>query len=247
MPIKFGSDDIAAIFSGSDALSRVYSGSSIVWTAGIIAPSVRGSSTATDISNTSITCNKPTGTQEGDFLVAFLNLRRTVTSITPPSGWTLLESALTGSERAFGIYYKVATASEPSSYTFSANTTGGMTLGIVALQNVDTSNPIDIEGRTDTAAVNTVTCPSVTTTQDNDIVLCFCNSSWNNVTWSAWSSSPINELWDIRAGSNGDNTGGAQTVAWFVQASAGATATKSSDNSVQSFVTGYTVAIRGFS
>lgn len=74
-----------------------------------------------------ITLNKPSGTVEGDMIVAWIcgdtSFRRNVTT---PSGWSIIYNQsspdLGGSAQMFG-YYKVATASEPSTYNFqfSAN------------------------------------------------------------------------------------------------------------------------------
>jgi len=71
--------------------------------------------------------NKPSGTVEGDMMVAWIcgdtSTRRNVTA---PSGWSVIYNQsspdLGGSAQQFG-YYKVATASEPSSYTFSFSST----------------------------------------------------------------------------------------------------------------------------
>ena len=70
-----------------------------------------------------LTAQKPSGTIEGDMMVAWIcggsNTRR---NITPPSGWSVIynqsSTDLGGSGQQFG-YYKVATASEPSSYDFA--------------------------------------------------------------------------------------------------------------------------------
>lgn len=69
-----------------------------------------------------ITLNKPSGTVEGDLIVAWICAdtagRRNVTT---PSGWSVIYNQsspdLGGSAQQFG-YYKVATASEPSTYDF---------------------------------------------------------------------------------------------------------------------------------
>ena len=85
--------------------------------------------------NTDVICNKPSGTIEGDMMVAWIcgdsSIRR---NVTPPSGWSVIYNQsspdLGGSAQQFG-YYKVATASEPSSYTFVFSNSVGTTKGVL--------------------------------------------------------------------------------------------------------------------
>jgi hypothetical protein len=106
-------------------------------------PTQRGTATtATAASGTSVTANKPTGVVSGDLLLAvFTNNNQTVTR---PSGWTQLfyTSASTGNSWSTGVYYKVAGASEPSSYTFSVPSAFPLVLSITAWSGVDNTTPI---------------------------------------------------------------------------------------------------------
>lgn len=83
-----------------------------------------------------VTLTKPTGVASGDFLIVFVNFVD-VHTLTPPSGWTLVESILgsSGSLRN-NFYTKTAGGSEPSSYTFSqgSGNNGIINGGIVALR-----------------------------------------------------------------------------------------------------------------
>ena len=82
-----------------------------------------------------LTVQKPSGTAEGDMMVAWLcgdsSNRRDVTT---PSGWSVIYNQsnpdLGGSAQMFG-YYKVATASEPSSYGFTFSGSVGFSKGIL--------------------------------------------------------------------------------------------------------------------
>ena len=79
--------------------------------------------------------NKPSGTVEGDMMVAWVcgdsSARK---NVTPPSGWSVIYNQsspdLGGSAQQFG-YYKVATASEPSSYTFTFSGSAGRYKGVI--------------------------------------------------------------------------------------------------------------------
>ncbi len=82
-----------------------------------------------DISGgTSFTINKPAGTATGDLMVALLAFwaNGSQRTITPPSGWTLRQTAYfdAGSDEVqLSVLTKAATSSEPASYTASASGT----------------------------------------------------------------------------------------------------------------------------
>lgn len=106
-------------------------------------PTQRGTATtATATSDTSVAANKPAGVVSGDLLLAvFTNNNQTVSR---PSGWTQLfyTPASTGNVWATGVYYKVAGASEPTSYTFSVPSAAPLVLSITAWSGVDNTTPI---------------------------------------------------------------------------------------------------------
>lgn len=101
-----------------------------------------------------ITCNKPTGTAEGDIMFAWIANRNSSNYEmgTVASGWTAVEE-LYGKNVAtlndlynFCLYYKVAGASEPADYTF---TWGGVCKQAIVIatfrRNFDSSDPIDVQ------------------------------------------------------------------------------------------------------
>lgn len=69
---------------------------------------------------TQLTINKPTGTVENDLMIAFC-MCTSAETWTGDTGWT--EIADFGSRPSLRIAYKIATASEASSYTFTTGTT----------------------------------------------------------------------------------------------------------------------------
>ena len=111
-----------------------------------------------------LTVQKPSGTLEGDMMVAWLcgdsSNRK---NITPPSGWSVIYDQsspdLGGSAQMFG-YYKVATASEPSSYGFTFSGSVGFSKGILTswydTGGVGTWSVVDLGGG------NKVTAASIT-------------------------------------------------------------------------------------
>lgn len=55
----------------------------------------------------------------GDFLLAIVVVEAAVGTITPPAGWTLLNSQQVANTYTTGYFYKIAGGSETGSYSFS--------------------------------------------------------------------------------------------------------------------------------
>jgi hypothetical protein len=74
----------------------------------------RSATSAQVLIGTSITLNKPSGTASGDVLVAAIDIGLDTTTVTAPSGWTLVRSTASGSSLTQATYVHVAGTSEPS-------------------------------------------------------------------------------------------------------------------------------------
>ena len=130
------------------------------------------SSTTNEGTGNSATVNKPSGTVQNDVLVASVNFEKgSDNSVTPPSGWTLIRRTNNGTDVGMATYYKVAGASEPSSYTWTHNQSPKWAAGIGRYDGVDTADPLDVDSG-NTGNSSSQTANSVTTTADNAIVLC---------------------------------------------------------------------------
>jgi hypothetical protein len=124
--------------------------------------------------------NAPPAITSGDILVAevwFLSANPTyVPTVTPPSGWTQLRSdnASDGYNQFTNVIFtKVASGSEPSTYTFTADSgtpyldgSGGV---VIAYSGVNTSLPVDTSNCS--VSYSPGTMPAITTTQANDKIL----------------------------------------------------------------------------
>lgn len=197
--------------------------------------SVRGTPTSANsgTSNvTSLTINKPTSTVAGDVMIATISVAGgdTTTGIAL-AGWTkIIHSANTGTPPNASIdsFYKVATASEGSSYTFSLGTqsfTMRAAGGIVSYAGVDNSSPIDATGTTDFgfSSANAV-APAVTTVSANAWVIgCFTINATNGLTFTPPGS--MNERVDT-ASAHTTNNDSTLEVADVLQAAAGSSGTK---------------------
>src|SRR3954451_20420767 len=130
-----------------------------------------GGATSAAVNNsTPLSVNKPAGVAAGDVLVAAFAASGNPTG-TWPAGWNLVTGGYTASNNLLGgVLYKVATATEPASYTFTASSSQSLTGGIVAYSNVNTTTPFDVF-TSGTGASGNAVGPSVTTTQGYDRVI----------------------------------------------------------------------------
>jgi hypothetical protein len=120
---------------------------------------------------TSVSVPRPSGVATGDVMVAVIGVRGTP-NITAPGGWALARVDTHGSTMRQAVYHRVATATEPSSYSwgFSARTasTGGL---VLAYQGVDTVTPVDAaSGRPNTAS-SSITAPALSTSVSETLLV----------------------------------------------------------------------------
>ena len=112
---------------------------------------------------TSLVITKPTGTVDGDVMIAGI-VGNITTELVAPAGWTQvrLDSASTF---RYGVYRRVA-SSEGANYTWTltASGTGSIAGGIQAYSGVDNTTPVDIDGGQTNASSTSIVAPSVTTT-----------------------------------------------------------------------------------
>ena len=103
-------------------------------------------------SSSVVTILKPTGVVANDVMIAAIHSGWCgASSITPPAGWTLINSTSntgpgcgsTNTQILLATYYKVAGASEPSAYVFTGTATQYLVGGIVAYTDVNPSTPIN--------------------------------------------------------------------------------------------------------
>jgi RHS repeat-associated protein len=160
--------------------------------------SVVGATSAALTTNaTTMAITRPAAAATGDLLVAEIAASANAT-ITPPSGWTAASGAqvATGSSR-YQLFWRLATASEPTSYTFSFSASGAHRGGIKVLRNTDRTTPINIVA-TATGTTANVTAPAVTPTVANAAISRFAGNDQADTDGSgAWGfPTPIIKDWD---------------------------------------------------
>jgi hypothetical protein len=119
----------------------------------------------------SLTISKPAGTVAGDLLVAAVATDgNNTSSLAPPAGWNVVHVADQGGKVTFGVWWKIAGASESTSYTFSWSNSEQAYGWIMRFTGFDPSSPVNVTSN-DAAASATPLSPSVVTTVANALIL----------------------------------------------------------------------------
>jgi MSHA biogenesis protein MshQ len=169
--------------------------------------------------------NVPSGTVASDVMVASIAVRPNTATITAPAGWTLQRRTDNANATAssLAVYYRVAGAGEPASYTWTLSANTGSAGGIQTFSNVDTSNPVDIENGQNTASALTHTSPTVTTTLTNTMLV----TSYEFASSATWTPpGGMTETVDTASLAVPNAAGISLEANYATQAAAGATGTK---------------------
>ncbi len=198
-------------------------------------------STATVVNATATTTvlvDAPTGVVSGDVLVSCLSLNGGSVSPTGvPAGWLPIASvASIANPHVYG-YYRVAGASEPTSYRWTLSSAVANSAGIARYSGVDTSQPLDGAARTATGpSSTTATLPGVTTSGANARLIGCVGVNSGAATVLITSPTGMSQAWDI--------AGKRQELADQTIAAAGATGTRSWSLSSAREWAGWLVALR---
>jgi MSHA biogenesis protein MshQ len=134
-----------------------------------------------------IKVDAPAGTVANDVMLAAVFVRgatadaRKTPVVTAPAGWTLIRrddhsmDGVVGGGASLLSYYRVATASEPATFTWTFDTDRLAVAGVASYSGVSTSSPLDgNSGAPSTAEYSkTIAGPSLTTTVPNAMVVGF--------------------------------------------------------------------------
>lgn len=141
---------------------------------------------ATDVASGNLTMVEPAGAQDGDLLVAFLDYRSTP-AFTLPAGWSLVATQQSGGDTtvnatssiASGLMAYIVRSGTPA-LTFT-RTAGDQAGGAICAYRGNTPTPYDT-GNANTLATTSVTAtiPSLTTAEDNELLVAGVSSGRNN-------------------------------------------------------------------
>jgi hypothetical protein len=129
------------------------------------------SATTYATNTTSINVNVPAGTQEGHFMLAVVNFWGDLT-LTAPGGWTELhtQKVVAGGGEA-RIFWRIASSSEPASYTWSTSFADYSMAYIATYAGVDVSAPVNVSAIEANTSSTSAAQTAVTTTAANAMVL----------------------------------------------------------------------------
>jgi hypothetical protein len=181
-------------------------------------PSFRSASSVTN----GTTVAKPAGAVAGDLLLATLEVDADPVTVTGPSGWTLLmdtPAAIgTGSDYHAQVWYRVAGASEPASYTWTVPGGVWVDIGILDYVGVNATTPVDAFNGRYAGNVTSASTNAVTTSQANEMVVAlFIN--YNSATWTAGSAMTKRYDFDANAAEDAVQAAGGSTGARSMTAS----------------------------
>ncbi len=172
----------------------------------------------------SLTIARPAATVVDDVMLAGIGVSADSPTITAPAGWTLVrQTNQTNTTRnALAVFQRIATASEPATYTWTFSASAGAAGGIAAFSGADVQDPIDVElGQTNNNSTSQP-APSVTTTAANEMVVTF-HTMASAATWTP--PAGMTEAIDVASGGLGA-AGQSLQADYVQQATAGATGTK---------------------
>jgi hypothetical protein len=216
MPIYKGTTLIQNVYKGSVAVPNVYVGSSNVHAPSgpVVRAYIKDTSFASHNSSaTGETIARPANYAAGDLIVlAIVQDMGGAANITTPSGFTSLGTLATGVTGAsggavHGIFYKVATGSEPASYSFTVNSSSDGLARCFVISGW-TGNTANLRyAQAATASSNTAhSAPAVTPLTNKNLILRGVahddnegSASW---TWTA----PTGHVLAGKAGETGLNT-----------------------------------------
>ena len=200
----------------------------------------RTGSSAVNPTATSLVIPAPTGQVAGDVMLAVVSARGNPTFVAP-AGWTLIRQDISGFVMRQAIWYKVVTASEPASYTWTWSGAQAAAGGIAEYSGVSTTNPVDVHGGaiSPDSTKKTVTAPSVTTTVAGDMIVGFFGAAQNT---SVTPPSGMTERFDVC--SNAGTYPDVIELSDATQSSAGATGDRIATLPVNAWSIGQLVALR---
>jgi hypothetical protein len=117
-----------------------------------------------------VTVPKPAGAAAGDLLLATVDVRG-VPAITPPAGWTQLQTNTSGTAIRKATFWRLAGASEPETYTWGFSKALNAVGTILAYDGVSATSPIQASSGQANAASTSITAPSLTTTSPDALVV----------------------------------------------------------------------------
>ena len=143
---------------------------------------------------TTVDCAVPAGAVAGEYLIAAVTMQPASAALLPDqTGWTSLGKRTQGTIGT-AIYGRVATGSEPASYTFSGGASGAHGVAMRRYSGVDTTTPEDVTEVTAVAASGTtLTFAGLTTVTAGALIIYVTGTQTTAATrtWTATTAGPV--------------------------------------------------------
>ena len=153
-------------------------------------PTFIASGPINQVSTSDISLDTPSGTQEGDFMLAVMTVDA-IATWTPPAGWT--EVYDNGLDENFAVAYKYAVAGEASSHSFTSTSSAGKSGGILTYRNAAWGSVGSIST---TISGSTMTAPGMNVDVDNSTLLAVFRAADGGRSWSNQTTGLVKRLSD---------------------------------------------------
>ena len=171
---------------------------------------------------TSLSTASPTGWSAGNLFIASVNWDTNTDTLTPPSGWTQINSTSNNGGYALADFYHFALSTDPSSFswTFSGSTQAIATISDYS--GVDSTSPLDVNGLgVDSANTTSHTAPTLTTNYPDDMLVAI----WSYEAATTTSSFPTSMAVDWNTSDSGPHSDIGTSAAHVLIGTAGSTGT----------------------
>ncbi len=157
--------------------------------------------------------DKPSGTSNGDLLIAAVVTDDDSLPFSPPGGWILIKQDERHNDVTLGVWYKIAGSSEPTNYRFDWSGSDRAYGWIMRFTGHDSTGPIDVSA-IDDGSSSSPDCPTITTTVNNAMIVCIGGFDDDDIWWwwpdfSGLEDNGYETITMDRNGSSGRCSGGA--------------------------------------
>jgi hypothetical protein len=193
-----------------------------------MAIAVQATSTTAFGTANNIALTKPTGTVDGDFLLAFIVNEGGQTITGVPSGWTFLQDDSEINGNTVRVYWKQA-SSEGASWTWTFNATTERMGGVIRIDGQKPTDPTDQNNENDVQNTRTPSYSNtITPTYTNSLlVMAIVANDTTNINSTSYAIATSNPTWTERIAMRDLGTGLAILVATAVRPEATATGNSS--------------------
>jgi len=200
--------------------------------------SLRSASSGSNTMSTTLQLDAPANVSTGDVMIAIVAVRGAPT-ISPPSGWALIRSDVSGTPQTQATYVRVAGGSEPANYTWTFSSAQSAVGGILDYVGGDPANPVDAQAGQVNGKSTRLTAPSITTTTNGDaLIACF------DVTQDNQIAPPASMTERFETVSSGPTSFLTAEAADEIQQTAGTTGTRVATATVAGKSIGQLIALR---